>query len=234
GDVALLRRLVDHAIARHHPDLADADVPALALLQRVIAAQAALVARWMLVGFVHGVMNTDNMTLSGETIDYGPCAFLDAFDASTVYSSIDTGGRYAYGNQPGIAAWNLARLAEALLPLLDADRESALALAQAAIDDFGALHARAWTTGMLAKLGVRADPDAQVATSLVGDLVAIMQATRVDHTSCFRALTEAASGDERRLRALVGESQGLDRWLRHWRALHPDAAAMAAVNPVVI
>lgn len=234
GDVALLRRLVEHAIERHHPDLVGADAPALALLERVIAAQASLVARWMLVGFVHGVMNTDNMTLSGETIDYGPCAFLDAFDASTVYSSIDAGGRYAYGNQPGIAAWNLARLAEALLPLLDDDREAALVLAQGAIDEFGPLHARAWTTGMLAKLGVRADPDEQVATALVGDLVAIMQATRVDHTACFRALTEAARGDERRLRALVGPSHDLDRWLRRWRALHPDAAAMATVNPVVI
>lgn len=234
GDVALLRRLVDHAIERHHPDVVGADVPALALLQRVIAAQASLVAQWMLVGFVHGVMNTDNMTLSGETIDYGPCAFMDAFDASTVYSSIDADGRYAYGNQPGIAAWNLARLAEALLPILDDDPKVALGLAQTAIDDFGPQHARAWTTGMLAKLGVRADPDEQVAAALVGDLVAIMQATRVDHTSAFRALIDAARGDERRLRALVGPSQDLERWLRRWRALRPDADAMATINPVVV
>ena len=118
GDADLLRRLADHAIARHHPAAADAEHPYLALFEAVVAAQASLVARWMLVGFVHGVMNTDNMTISGETIDYGPCAFLDAFDPATVYSSIDTGGRYAYGNQPLVAEWNLARLAEALLPLL--------------------------------------------------------------------------------------------------------------------
>ncbi|GAA2172914.1 YdiU family protein [Agrococcus versicolor] len=234
GDRALLRRLVDHAIRRHHPDLVDADVPALALLQRVISAQASLVARWMLVGFVHGVMNTDNMTLSGETIDYGPCAFMDAFDPQTVYSSIDVGGRYAYGNQPGIAAWNLARLGEALLPVLDDDPDAALALAQEAIDAFAPQHATAWTDGMLAKLGVRGDVYPQVASSLVGDLVAMMQATRADHTSCFRALTDAARGDATRMHALLGASEELEAWTRRWMALHPDGEAMAAVNPVVI
>ncbi len=115
----LLRRLADHAIARHHPAVAAADDPAVALLDAVVAAQADLVARWMLVGFVHGVMNTDDMTISGESIDYGPCAFMDAYDPETVFSSIDHGGRYAYGNQPQIAQWNLARLAESLLPLVD-------------------------------------------------------------------------------------------------------------------
>src|SRR4051794_34455660 len=119
GDVDLLRRLADHAISRHYPAAAETDQPYRALFEAVVAAQAALVARWMQVGFVHGVMNTDNVTISGGTIDYGPCAFLDAFDPATVYSSIDTGGRYAYGNQPLVAEWNLARLAEALLPLFD-------------------------------------------------------------------------------------------------------------------
>ena len=127
GDLGLLRRLADHAIARHHPTAAQAPVPALALFEAVVAAQASLVAQWMLVGFVHGVMNTDNTTISGETIDYGPCAFLDAFDPATVFSSIDEGGRYAYGNQPVVAEWNLARLAEALLPLLADDEEQAIA-----------------------------------------------------------------------------------------------------------
>jgi uncharacterized protein YdiU (UPF0061 family) len=133
GDAGLLRRLVDHAIARHHPAAADAETPALALFQAVVAAQAALVARWMLVGFVHGVMNTDNTTISGETIDYGPCAFLDAYDPATVFSSIDEGGRYAYGNQPVVMEWNLARLVEALLPLLHDDEEQAISLAVEAL-----------------------------------------------------------------------------------------------------
>src|ERR1700709_1702839 len=126
GDVDLLRRLADVAIRRHHPAAAQAQRPYLARFDAVVATQASLVARWMLVGFVHGVMNTDNMTISGETIDYGPCAFLDAFDPATVYSSIDTGGRYAYGNQPLLAEWNLARLAEALLPLIDDDPQQAI------------------------------------------------------------------------------------------------------------
>lgn len=125
----LLRRLADHAINRHHASAAQAERPYLALFEAVAAAQAALLARWMLIGFVHGVMNTDNMTISGETIDYGPCAFVDAYDPATVYSSIDHGGRYAFGNQPGIAEWNLARLAETLLPLIDDDQDKAVELA---------------------------------------------------------------------------------------------------------
>ena len=129
GDVDLLRRLADHAIARHHPEAADADAPYLALFEAVMRAQAALVAQWMLVGFIHGVMNTDNTTISGETIDYGPCAFLDAFDPTTVFSSIDEQGRYAYGNQPIVMEWNLARFAESLLPLLADDEDDAVALA---------------------------------------------------------------------------------------------------------
>ena len=135
-DVDLLRRLADHAIARHHPDAAEAEQPYLALFEGVLAAQASLVAQWMLVGFVHGVMNTDNMTISGETIDYGPCAFLEAYDPATVYSSIDEGGRYAYGNQPPVAQWNLARLAETLLPLLDADQDRAVEVATDALRAF--------------------------------------------------------------------------------------------------
>ena len=125
-DPDLLRRLADHAIARHHPGAAEAERPYLAFLDAVVATQASLVARWMLVGFIHGVMNTDNMAISGETIDYGPCAFMEAYDPATVFSSIDHGGRYAYGNQPAVAQWNLARLAEALLPLVDADLEEAV------------------------------------------------------------------------------------------------------------
>ena len=138
GDRDVLRALADYAIARHHPDAADADNPYLELYRRVIAAQAELVARWMLVGFVHGVMNTDNMTISGETIDYGPCAFMDAFDPATVFSSIDEQGRYAYGNQAAVAQWNLARLGEALLPLIDEDADAAVAAAVEAVNGFAA------------------------------------------------------------------------------------------------
>ena len=130
GDVDLVRRLADHAIARHHPSAADAENPYRALFEAVVAAQASLVARWMLVGFVHGVMNTDNMTISGETIDYGPCAFMEAYDPATVFSSIDSWGRYAYGEQPAVAGWNLARFAETLLPVFADDLDQALALAQ--------------------------------------------------------------------------------------------------------
>ena len=152
-DVDLLRRLADHAIARHHPDAAEAEQPYLALFEAVLDAQASLVARWMLVGFMHGVMNTDNMTISGETIDYGPCAFLDAYDPATVFSSIDHGGRYAYGNQPAIAQWNLARLAEALLPLIDDDQERAIAMATEALHAFPDRYPLPGA-GMRAKLGL--------------------------------------------------------------------------------
>ncbi len=155
GDNDLLRRLADHAIARHHPAAAEAENPYLALLEAVISVQAALVAQWMLVGFVHGVMNTDNMTISGETIDYGPCAFMEAYDPETVFSSIDSWGRYAYGNQPSIAVWNLARLAEALLPLLADDQDRAVALAEESLGGFGPQFQAALTTGMRTKLGAR-------------------------------------------------------------------------------
>src|SRR3954463_2137769 len=159
GDLDLLRRLADVAIARHHPAAAEAENPYLALFDSVLNAQASLVARWMLVGFIHGVMNTDNMTISGETIDYGPCAFLDAYDPDTVYSSIDEGGRYRFGNQPLAAEWNLARLAEALLPLLSDDQEQAVPLAVESLRTFGPQYQAAWSAGMAAKLGLPEDVD---------------------------------------------------------------------------
>ena len=157
GGPELVRALADHAIARHHPTAADAANPYLALLTHVADAQADLVARWMLVGFIHGVMNTDNMTISGETIDYGPCAFMDAFDPATVFSSIDHGGRYAYGNQASIALWNLARLAEALLPLIDDDTDAAVAAATAALEAFPTAFQQHWHRRIADKLGL-ADP----------------------------------------------------------------------------
>ena len=234
GDADLLRRLVDHAIARHHPAAADAERPALALFEAVVAAQADLVARWMLVGFVHGVMNTDNTTLSGETIDYGPCAFLDAFDPATVYSSIDTGGRYAYGNQPLLAEWNLARLAEALLPLVDDGQDRAVELAVAALEGFRPAYDAAWLDGMRTKLGLPAGLADEVARALVEDLLALLQAGHVDLTSSFRALGRAARGEVAPARDLFLDLAGFDAWHARWSAVGPDAAAMDRVNPVYV
>jgi uncharacterized protein YdiU (UPF0061 family) len=234
GDMALLGRLADHAIARHHPDAAQAERPYLALFEAVIAAQASLVAAWMLVGFVHGVMNTDNMTISGETIDYGPCAFLDAFDPATVFSSIDHGGRYAYGNQPLMAEWNLARLAEALLPLLHDDQEQAIALAVEALGAFRPQYNAAWSAGMRAKLGLPDGLDDAVAAALTDGLLTLLRENHVDYTSLFRQLGAAARGDAEGSRNLFLDLAAFDDWLSRWRGLEPDAGVMDRVNPVYI
>jgi uncharacterized protein YdiU (UPF0061 family) len=234
GDRDVLRRLADQAIARHHPEAAAAERPYLALYRAVIGAQATLVAQWMLAGFVHGVMNTDNMTISGETIDYGPCAFLEAFDPATVFSSIDRGGRYAYGNQPGIAEWNLARLAEALLPLLHDDEEQAVAQAVTALHGFRPAYNAAWTAGMRAKLGLPADAGDAVAGPLVDELLALMEESRVDHTSLYRALAATARGDADATRRLFVDPDAADAWTARWRALGPDPDAMDRVNPLYI
>ncbi|UOY03872.1 protein adenylyltransferase SelO [Blastococcus sp. PRF04-17] len=233
-DVELLRRLADHAIARHHPAAADADHPYLALFEAVVAAQAELVARWMLVGFVHGVMNTDNMTISGETIDYGPCAFMEAFDPATVYSSIDSGGRYAYGNQPLAAEWNLARLAEALLPLIDEEQERAVELAVASLGTFRPRYNAAWLAGMRAKLGLPDGLDEAVAGPLFEELQELLHKDHVDHTSFFRTLGAAARGDAEPTRLLFLDLAAIDDWLARWRAIGPDADAMDRVNPIYI
>ncbi|MET9230269.1 protein adenylyltransferase SelO [Lentzea sp. NPDC003310] len=225
GDVDLLRRLADHAIARHHPGSTH-----LELFSHVVAAQASLVARWMLVGFIHGVMNTDNMTISGETIDYGPCAFMEAYDPTTKYSSIDHRGRYAYGNQPIIAEWNLARLAEALLPLFADDEEEAVALALAALRTFEGHFEEAWLGGMRAKLGL-SDGDMK---PLLKDLLALMHENHVDFTSFFHLLSKAARGDAEPARSLFLDLAGIDAWLARWRELAPDAALMERVNPVYV
>ncbi len=234
GDLDLLRRLADHAIDRHHPAASAADNPCLALLDAVVAVQASLVARWMLVGFVHGVMNTDNTTISGETIDYGPCAFLDAFDPATVYSSIDSGGRYAYGNQPAVAEWNLARLAEALLPLLHEDQEQAVALATRSLETFRPRYEAAYASGAGAKLGLPDDLDDEVLVPLVADLMDLLTRARPDHTLFFRALAPAARGDGAPVHELVADAAALDGWLARWLDLEPDAAAMDRVNPLYI
>ncbi|MGY1711234.1 YdiU family protein [Geodermatophilus sp. SYSU D00758] len=234
GDVDLLRRLADVAIARHHPAAAEADHPCRALFEAVVAAQADLVARWMLVGFVHGVMNTDNTTVSGETIDYGPCAFLDTYDPDASFSSVDVGGRYRYRNQPPAAEWNLARFAEALLPLLDDDSDRAVAVATEALGGFGPRYEAAWTAGMRAKLGLPDGLDDAVAGALADDLLGLLQRNGVDLTTAFRALGAAARGDVDRARDLVLDLAGFDAWAQRWLALAPDADRMDRVNPVYV
>ncbi len=234
GDVDLLRRLADHAIARHHPSAAAAERPYLALFQAVVAVQASLVARWMLVGFVHGVMNSDNMTISGETIDYGPCAFMEAYDPETVFSSIDFWGRYAYGNQPEMAAWNLARLAEALLPLISDNDDEALALAEEAFGAFLPQYQAAWSAGMRAKLGLTADIEADMVTALADELLHLLRESHVDYTSFFRHLSRAARDEAESVRGLFVDLAGFDGWMTRWRALEPDAELMDRVNPIYI
>jgi uncharacterized protein YdiU (UPF0061 family) len=238
-DPTLLQRLADHAIARHHPDAVDAPNPYLELYTRVVEAQASLVARWMLVGFIHGVMNTDNTTISGETIDYGPCAFMDAFDPTTSFSSIDHGGRYAYGNQPPIMQWNLARLAEAMLPLLGADQDSAVAAATEVLQSFADRYGNHWTEGMRAKLGLSGAADDG---ELINDLLRMLHRQRVDHTSLMRALSSAVRGDAGPAQALFGDPTEFDAWAERWHVLaatqgtdpQERAAAMDRVNPIYI
>ncbi|WP_204163843.1 protein adenylyltransferase SelO [Nocardioides solisilvae] len=235
GDLELLRRVADHAIARHHPGAAEADHPHLALYAAVVAAQAELVAHWLAVGFVHGVMNTDNMTLSGETIDYGPCAFLDAHDPRRVFSSIDTGGRYAFGNQAPAAEWNLARLAEAMLPLFADDEQEAIERATEVLGTFRPLHAAARTSRTREKLGLLDGPggtDGEAVARLGVELEELMAASRVDHTSFFVALGDAARGDREPARSRVLDLAALDGWLEWWLALAPDADLMDRTNPV--
>ncbi|MGM0876368.1 MAG: protein adenylyltransferase SelO [Bacillota bacterium] len=182
-----LRVLADYTLKRHFPDVEADESRYLSLLQEVIKRQALLIAKWQLVGFIHGVMNTDNMTISGETIDYGPCAFMDAYDPATVFSSIDIQGRYAYGNQPNIAAWNLARFAETLLSLLHVNQAEAVKLAQDAISDFTELYHSNWLAGMRAKLGMFNEEIQD--ESLIEDLLSMMQKYAADYTNTFRALT---------------------------------------------
>ena len=252
GDVERLRKLAEYTIARHDPELATSPQPFLALLQNVARRQAALVAQWMNVGFIHGVMNTDNMTISGETIDYGPCAFMEAYDPAAVFSSIDLEGRYAFGNQPDIARWNLARLAETLLPLLCDDHDHAVAMATEVIGAFPAQYRRHLLRGQRAKLGLRrSEPDDDTADAmLAADWLSLLHAERVDFTLGWRRLADAAAGDELPLRALFVNAHAPDAWLARWRARCASecdsaehrssttgierAQAMWLVNPVVI
>ncbi len=235
NDLDGVRTLADYAIERHYPDCAG-DYPAF--LRAVVARQAELVARWLLVGFIHGVMNTDNVSISGETIDYGPCAFMDAYDPATVFSSIDQMGRYAYGRQPRIAGWNLARLAEALLPLLAPEQKDGIEIAQAAISGFGERFEAVYLAGLRRKIGLQTERDGD--DDLTQALLKQMEAGGADFTLTFRALADAVEGDEAPVRALFNPAAAYDAWAPAWRArleLEPDqgrAAAMRAVNPLYI
>lgn len=244
GDAALLRRLADYVIKRHYPELEEQDDPYLGLLRAVSERQAALIARWMLVGFIHGVMNTDNMTLSGETIDYGPCAFMDCYDPATVFSSIDQRGRYCYGNQPAAGGWNLTRFAETLVPLLDEDQDRAVAQAVEVLNTFEERYQHYWLQGMRQKLGLTREAADDFA--LATDFLATMEGQGVDYTQAFRRLSDAAAhvdpAADAGLRKLYSDDAALDAWLPRWRArLQSEpgepaqrAAAMRAVNPVYI
>lgn len=211
GSIDDLRALADYTLNRHFPEVAQAENRYLLFLQEVIKRQAALVAQWQRVGFIHGVMNTDNMAISGETIDYGPCAFMDAYNPSTVFSSIDRQGRYAYGNQPYIAGWNLARFAETLLPLLHEDEEQAVQLAQDAIAQFSELYHHHWLQGMRAKLGLL-DEEAED-EALIKELLELMEKHSADYTNTFLALTF----DRLEGTALFGTPEFAE-WHERWQA----------------
>ena len=243
ADVDALRHLADHVIARHYPEATGAVNPYQALLELVIGRQADLIARWLHVGFIHGVMNTDNMSIAGETIDYGPCAFMDSYDPATVYSSIDSVGRYAYGNQPRVAQWNLARLAEALLPLLDEDKDTAVQNANEALNGFGARFEAAYAEGLRRKLGLLQAQAGDL--SLAQGLLDRMAQNGADFTLTFRGLCEAAASPEADagVRSLFTDPTAYDAWAEQWRRRLADdgtvtvqerMSVMRAANPAVI
>ncbi|CAM3277129.1 protein adenylyltransferase SelO [Filibacter tadaridae] len=211
GTVEELQILADYTLKRHFPEVGAGENRYLSLLEEVIKRQAELIAKWQLVGFIHGVMNTDNMTISGETIDYGPCAFMDTYDPATVFSSIDTEGRYSYANQPLLAQWNLTRFAESLLPLLHDDQEQAVKLAQEKIEEFTGLYHSNWLTGMRAKLGLFNKEEHD--ETLINDLLGMMKKYRADYTNTFRALTVDIPEDT----VLFGTSE-FTSWYELWHA----------------
>jgi uncharacterized protein YdiU (UPF0061 family) len=242
GDVEALRLLADYVIARHYPDAARSGRPYRALLDAVVRAQAELIAAWMLVGFIHGVMNTDNMSVAGETIDYGPCAFMDAYDPGAVFSAIDRQGRYAYSMQPAIGGWNLARLAECLLPLLSDDSDAAVAEAEQALDAYRPVFERAYQEGLRRKLGLLTEREGDA--ELGRELLQAMGTNGADFTLTFRRLSDAVSGEEdgAGVRGLFANPSAYDEWAPRWRrrlgqeptGASTRRAAMLSVNPAFI
>jgi len=239
-DKDVLRRLADYAIERHDPDLQGNDDRYLGLLRNVVGRQAQLVSKWMLVGFIHGVLNTDNVTISGETIDYGPCAFMDRFDPKTVFSSIDHQGRYAFGNQPAITHWNLTRFAETLVPLIDDDFDVAVPMVTEVLDTFATEFQTAWLDGMRTKLGLVVDGATRDRDEhIVDTFLGLLHEHRVDFTTAFRSLAQNLRGDDH-VRSLFEDATAVDAWLTSWRDALGDrdrnlvAAEMDAVNPVYV
>lgn len=228
SDRKILRALADYTIARHYPEVRSGAQPYLAFLNAVVEKQAVLISHWMNVGFIHGVMNTDNMAISGETIDYGPCAFMDQYSPATVFSSIDHSGRYAYGNQPEIAQWNLTRFTETLLPLFSDNEKEAVTLAGAALDTFPALMERHWLKGMRAKLGLVGESSGDL--ELIGTLLRLMEGHAADYTSTFRALSEPVQPDAGNLFT----DPEFKQWQALWQSRKPSTELMRVSNPAVI
>ncbi|MGY8994269.1 MAG: protein adenylyltransferase SelO family protein, partial [Rhodospirillales bacterium] len=215
GDTDNVRALADYSIARHHATAPGFDNSYLSFFKAVTNAQAALVARWMSLGFIHGVMNTDNMTVSGETIDYGPCAFMDAYSAQTVFSSIDTHGRYAYANQPSILSWNLARLAETLIPLVDPDKDIAIGLLTDAVHDVGRVYESHWLNAMRLKIGLWTKTTVDL--ELINDLLSLMEDSHADFTLVFRHLSKFLCGDGIQVRQHFDSPASFDAWSQRWK-----------------
>ncbi len=235
-----VRQLADYAISRHYADLVNAEDCYLHFLNAVCQAQAALVAKWMLLGFIHGVMNTDNSTISGETIDYGPCAFMDTYAPTTVFSSIDVQGRYTYVNQPSIAVWNLSRLADTLLPLIDDEEDRGVAKATEVLNGFSSAYFTNWLDGMRSKLGLITEKEGDM--ELCTDLLKALERQNTDYTLLFRGLSDAALGDDRKIRILLSNEDALDHWLTRWRSrlalesvdINQKIAMMNQTNPIYI
>jgi uncharacterized protein YdiU (UPF0061 family) len=246
GDVAAVKKLADYVLERNYPELAAAEQPYVALLKAVIGRQAQLIARWMQFGFIHGVMNTDNMSIAGETIDYGPCAFMDGYKHQRVFSSIDQYGRYAYNSQPGIGLWNLVRLAETLVPLLAENTDDAVKIATTHLETYQGQYEAAWLAGMRAKCGLTAGVDSdEEDRALIGALLNAMDANEADFTLTFYQLSRLGAGstaNDAAIRGLFADTTAMDDWLAQWRQrlqreTQDDAArqaGMQAVNPVVI
>jgi uncharacterized protein YdiU (UPF0061 family) len=240
GDVEKVRKLADYSIARHYPATANTKNPYLAFFEAVAEKQASLVAHWMNIGFIHGVMNTDNMTISGETIDYGPCAFMDTYASSTVFSSIDTHGRYAYANQPAILSWNLTRLAETLVQFVDPSKDRAIELLTESIQRIQPLYEAYWLTGMRPKIGLSTKNPIDL--ELINDLLLLMEEEHADFTLVFRRLSQSLRGDSDSVRQLFDEPGAFDLWEQRWQkrldqdgfAKDPCAQAMEQVNPIYI
>ena len=235
-----VKQLADYTIKRHFPELSESKNPYLGLLCEVRDLQATLIAQWMNLGFIHGVMNTDNMTICGETIDYGPCAFMDEYDPSTVFSSIDAQGRYAYGNQPPIAQWNLARFAETLLPLIHDNNDESVRLATEEINAFSKIYQQHWLDGMCKKLGLSSKEDNDLA--LVNEILQAMEGQDVDFTQFFRELSNVFNNNADNIRDMFDDLEKIDPWLTHWYArlsrdpmsVEERMLSMNRVNPIYI